>query len=260
VVRWPGHRADPAQLAAFLKLTGLPGGPHLPLLYPQVFAFRLQMVAVTHPAFPLPIWRALQVRNRLLQHRSIPRDAAMELESAIAGHRVLAKGAEIDIRTSVHVGGELMWEGLTTFYYRGGFGPSQDAEPQMEPPSLPPGGEAANWELPMAASKPFARMTGDYNGIHRWNWYARLMGFSRAFFHPQMIVGLCMARLGLPAQDGPQSLDLWLKGPVYTGSHVRLLSARRDNSVEFGLQLEKDERPAILGRWTPNGPVQLGGG
>src|SRR6185369_10158497 len=39
-----------------------------PVLFPQVVGFRLQMALLTHPAYPLPIWTALQVRNRLVRH------------------------------------------------------------------------------------------------------------------------------------------------------------------------------------------------
>lgn len=42
------------------------------------------------------------------------------------------------------------------------------------------GGSGVGWRL--------ARMTGDYNGVHRWDCYARLFAFPRAFFHPQMTV------------------------------------------------------------------------
>jgi hypothetical protein len=92
-------------------------------------------------------------------------------------------------------------------------------------------------------------MTGDYNGIHRWHWYARLFGFQRAFFHPQMIAGQCMSRLPAPDPARSQRLDLWLKGPVYFHSHVGLCAATAENVTVFALTLRGDERPVIIGRW-----------
>jgi hypothetical protein len=52
-------------------LTGLPPDGYLPTIYPHAFGFRLQMVILIHPAFPIPIWSALQIRTR----RGIPATA-----------------------------------------------------------------------------------------------------------------------------------------------------------------------------------------
>src|SRR6185369_4894662 len=67
-VQWTGLRFEPAQLEDFCRNTGLPLDAGVPVLFPQVAGFRLQMALLTHPAYPLPIWTALQVRNRLVRH------------------------------------------------------------------------------------------------------------------------------------------------------------------------------------------------
>lgn len=247
-VRWCQHRVDQRQLVDFLELTGLRADTYLPTIYPHVFGFRLQMVILTHPAFPIPIWSALQIRNHLLQHRPIPLKSALDLETRVAGQRILEKGAEVDLHTTVKLGTVLVWESLNTFYYRGRFGEASAASPLSRSPDIP-ARAVAGWRLPAGVGWRFARMTGDYNGIHRWHWYARLLGFRQAFFHPQMIVGQCMARLDAPAPEHAQRLDLWLKGPVYFNSDVSLRAATTEHGTEFALMLQGYERPAILGRW-----------
>ncbi len=248
IVRWRKHRVDRSQLLDFLQLTGLRADASLPMIYPHVFGFRLQMVVLTHPTFPIPIWRALQIRNHLVQHRSIPLDSALDLETCVAGQRILEKGAEVDLRTTVSVGAERMWESLNTFYYRGRFGRPETASTLSNSPQIPTP-IVAQWHLPSGVGWRFARMTGDYNGIHRWHWYARLSGFQQAFFHPQMVAGQCMSHLPAPDPEKPQRLDLWLKGPVYFNSVVSLRAATVENVTAFALTLRGDERPVILGRW-----------
>ena len=71
VARWRGHRADPEDLGAFARATGLPAGRCLSILYPHVVGFRLSMAVLTHPAFPVPIWGVVQTRNHLLCRRPI---------------------------------------------------------------------------------------------------------------------------------------------------------------------------------------------
>jgi hypothetical protein len=255
VARWRRHRVDRRQLAAFCALTGLRSNAHLPMIYPHVFGFRLQMVVLTHPHFPIPIWGALQIRSRLLQRQPIPCDRELDLETGIAGQRILDKGMEVDLRTTVSVSSEPVWESLNTIYYRGRFGAGGEPSPSSSPPEAP-ATPVASWRLPDGVGWQLARMTGDYNGIHRWHWYARRFGFRRAFFHPQLIVGQCMAQLRGPARDEPQQLKLWLKGPAYFGAVVSLRAYEIGESCAFALMVQGDERPALLGHWSSAGTAQ----
>lgn len=248
-VRWRGHRLARAELERFNRLAGLPSGAGPTVLHPQVFAFRLQMVVVTHRAFPLPIWGALQVRNHLLLHAPIPVDADLDLETGVAEQRILEKGAEVDLHTELRHEGRLLWEGLSTFYYRGRHGPAEAPTPRARQPEIG-GGEAASWVTGTYGGWLAAGLTGDYNGIHYWSWYARRFGFRRAFHHPQIVLGQILARLPAPPADGPCRLDAWLKGPVYYGSRVHLQASAAPDTA-FALRSDADERPAILGRLRP---------
>jgi hypothetical protein len=58
---WRGFRIDREQLGAIRRLSGgiAADDDRLAILLPQVTGFRLAMATLTHPAWPLPIWRAL---------------------------------------------------------------------------------------------------------------------------------------------------------------------------------------------------------
>lgn len=244
---WRGYRTRRRELARFLALTGLRADGLLPLLYPHVVGFRLLMAVLTLPAYPLPLWRALQVRNHLVQHRPIPAGAELEFETRVAGQRVLDKAAEVDLHTAVRGADGLLWESLNTFYYRGRFGGSNAASPLTAGPAVGPR-PAGQWQTPKGAGLRFARLTGDYNPLHWWNAAARRSGFARAFHHPQLVLGQCLARLPAGEAERPQRLDTWIKGPVYYGTAVRLRASELDGGLAFALDVEGDERPALLGR------------
>jgi hypothetical protein len=108
--------------------------------------------------------------------------------------------------------------------------------------------------MPEGGGWAFGRLTGDYNGIHTWNWYARRLGFRAAFSHPQRAAGLCLARLREPQADA-QTLDLWIKGPVFYGAEVMLRAVDDERGVRFGLALAGDPRPAIAGAWSGAGQI-----
>jgi acyl dehydratase len=245
-VRWKA-RPDPARLEVFLRATGLDAKRGVPVLYPMVFTFPLQMVILTHPACPLPIWKVLQIRNHMLQQGPIPAGAALEAEAAVMGQRILERGMEMDVHASVRVGGEVAWEGLTTYFYRGRFGTPGPASP-LASAELGQTREVARWRTDAGGGFAFSRVSGDYNGIHHWSPYARLFGFRGAFHHPHAVAGQCLARIAEPGAPA-QRLDLWLKGPVYYGSEVGLATAVEEEGSAFTVTERDSSRPALVGRW-----------
>lgn len=249
VVSWRQHQVDRRQLDTFLGLTDLRAGGHLPLLFPHVQSFRLQMMILTHPMFPVPIWGALQIRNHLLQHRRIATGEVLDLETRVAGGRFLEKGAEVDLYSTVRSGAEVVWESLNTVYYRGRFGPPGEVSPLARSPEMA-GEVCARWRMPSGTGRRFGGLTGDYNPIHLSSWYARLFGFKKSFLHPQLSLGLCMAHLAGCEEPEGHRLDAWLKGPVYYGSAVTLRAAVSESESVFALLEDGDDRPRIVGRWS----------
>ena len=240
------HRPEAAELARFHALSGLPESETLPLLYPHTIGFPLHMAILTQPAFPLPIWRMLQIRNRIVQHAPLPRDAALDIAVKIAGHRIVEKGAEFDMHATVRIGEAVAWESLNTFYARGRFGmPTEDAV--LEAPKVSPG-DTASWHMLAGGGWHYGGLSGDYNPLHLWSGYARKHGFARAFFHPQRVLGQCLAKLPQPAPALPLRLDAWLKGPVFYGAEVTMGIAQETDGTVFALNVEGDQRPAIIGR------------
>ena len=125
--------------------------------------------------------------------------------------RILEKGVEVDLHTTVGVERRVAWESLNTFYYRGRFGVTDRPSPMTASPEA--GDEVVDrWRTPSTGGFAFGGWTGDYNGIHWLNPYARLLGFRRAFHHPQVVVGQVLARLPAAASGAPRRLDIWAQG------------------------------------------------
>jgi acyl dehydratase len=246
---WSGVRLATRHQETFRKATGLDG---LSVLYPHVLGFRLQMAVLTSRAFPLPIWNALQVRNRLTLHRPLAPQASYDFEARVAAQRPTEKGLEVDLVTRLMRDGACDWESSITYFYRGR--PGADAAVAPPPsPDLSDAAVVARQQMPTTGRLAFARLTGDYNGIHFWDAYAHRFGFPAAFLHPQRVAALCMARLcrgGLaPPSAEAQRLDLWLKGPVFYAADTVLSATREEASIRFGIALAGEVRTAIAGLW-----------
>lgn len=248
VARWRNVRVAPRDLEDFRALAEQPRGEFLPLLLPHALGFRLQMAVLTQPAFPVPIWRMLQVRNRLVQHRAVACGASVDFEVRLADHRVLDKGFEVDLHCALLHAGTLAWESRNTFYARGRFGFVRGEAHSV--PSIDAAGDTvARWAAATHGALRFGALTGDYNGIHLWNAYARGLGFRRAFLHPQRVLGACLARLAGFRPEAPQMLEALLKGPVPYGADVSLRARANADALCFSLSVDADPRPALLGRW-----------
>lgn len=257
---WRGYRVEPAAvelLRATAEMDAEDSSSRLDILYPQVTGFRLIMAMLTNPAWPLPIWNALQVRNRLRLHAPLTAGVDFELEAHMSGWRVLASSLEIDIHTTLAQAGACRWESIVTFYYRGRFGAETQGGVAIGAGSSPPAVtsealEVASWNVGCEDRWRFAKLTGDYNGLHQWDWYARRMGFPAAFPHPQRVLGQSLARLPDPG-PAPLELDLWIRGPVFFGRDVTMRhhSQAGSGARGFGLWLEGESRPALLGTLGP---------
>lgn len=244
--RWQGFTIRPDQHAAVRRVTGLEPGSGLDVLLPQVIGFRALMALLTHRAVPLPIWRVLQVRSELLLHRSLPAGAGLELRAGVATQRILEKGMEVDLTAELRAEGQPVWEGTTTFYYRGRFG-EPGPEPATRRPPAVGGTPVARWRSPRGGGWRMGQLTGDFNPLHWWSGQARRQGFAGAFHHPQVVLGQGLSRLALP--EPPFTLATWVRGQVYQGAEVTLRAESAPGAGAFAVSAEGDERPALLGAW-----------
>ncbi len=252
--RWDGLHIDAGHLKAFCRATGLPEHGYAPIIYPHVIGFRLQMALLTHRAFPLPVWIALQIRNRLVQHRHLRVGERFDLETHIGTNRIVDKGTEIDLVSRLMHETNCCWESEVTYFFRGRFGSPADVS-SAAAPDLAHAPVVDRFTIPSDGGWNFGVLTGDYNGIHWSNWYARRFGFRAAFPHPQRVAGICLGRLEGP-QSEAQTLQIWIKGPLFYGSAVALSAATEPGGTRFGVCLESDHRFALSGQWRAGDAVQ----
>ncbi len=243
---WSGHRSSPRELEDFFRLSGMAPGAGLSILYPHTVSFPMLMAVLSHPAFPLPIWKVLQVRNRLVQHQPIAPDAVLDFSVRTGERRVLAKGVEMDLLVAAHSGGRSVWEAVDTFYARGNYGAATPGEAAASPAVAATA--ATEWRMPQHGRWRYGLLSGDLNPLHMSNWYARRFGYAGAFTHPQRAIGQCLGHLGA-AHHAPMQLDTWIKGPVFYGAQLALRSEPRAAEQLFALHVDGDARPAIVGRF-----------
>jgi hypothetical protein len=173
---------DPAELAAYARVCRFDLGNTLPVTYPHVLAFPLQVALMSDRSFPLALPGLVHVRNRIEQLRAISMDEPLDLEvwaERFATHR---SGATVDLCASVSAGGEEVWRGRSTYLARGANAPEGAPESDVEV-RIGEVHPAASWRVPDDAGRRYAAVSGDVNPIHLSGLAAKAFGFKRAIAH-----------------------------------------------------------------------------
>ncbi len=244
-----GLALAPAHLAAYRAACARWPGHAVPLEYPLSLLFPYHLELFARPELPFRFPKLLGLRNHVVQRRPLALADRLDLEAVLEEARVLPKGLELTVRTTLSAGAERPWESVHLYLLRGAFGGSD--EPRPDPvPALPAETDELRFAAPPAGGREFARLTGDWNGLHWSRSWARALGFRRDFAHTQRIVSACLSRLPAPG-EGAVRLDVSFKGPVYYGSPLALRTADAAGARLFELFCGDEPRPAFRGRLAP---------
>jgi hypothetical protein len=244
---WRGFKIDRGHLKRFMDACRLAPSDTMPIAFPLVFAFPLHMSMVCHGQFPLSYVRMMQISNHIIQHCPVHVHETMDVSCDIVGQRVVYKGLEMDIYTVLEIVGQPVWESIHTYFFPGNFGEPDQPSRLFKLSPLPENCVKKTWKMPNGGGFCFGLMAGDYNPIHYFAPYGRLMGFRRDFAHSQITIALCLRHLPAFPEGQPVCLDVSIKGPVYYGSNVTMRLSDAEESHGFELYCEDNPRPCIKG-------------
>jgi acyl dehydratase len=230
-----GVQVDPAELAAYSRVCGFGLGNTLPVTYPHVLAFPLQLVLMSDRAFPLALPGFVHVRNRIEQLRLIGADEPLDLEvwaERFAKHRA---GATVDLHASVRAGGEEVWRERSTYLSRGATAPEGAPESDAAVSVVDLERPAATWRIPDDAGRRYAKVSGDVNPIHLSGLTAKAFGFKRAIAHGMWVKARALAALSGRLPDAVTA-DVGFRKPLFLPSTVTLSTAEAGGGWDFAVR------------------------
>lgn len=188
-------RADAATLSAYQTLLGEPGTDELPAGYVHVLAFPLAMALMVRPDFPLPVLGMVHTANRVVQHRPLVLGETFSARAEARSPRRHRRGTEIDLVVTVESGGQVVWEGTSTYLAKGRTLPGAAQAPEA-PSEAEAGGEViALWSLPADTGKRYGEVSGDRNPIHTSRVGAKAFGFPRPIAHGMYTASRALSQL-----------------------------------------------------------------
>jgi hypothetical protein len=114
-----GVRTDANHLADYAAVCGFRLTDTLPVTYPHIAAFGLQLALMTDAEFPFAPMGAVHVANTITAHRPLHTSETYDVRVHAAHLRPHPRGRLIDLVSVASVDGESVWEETTTLLNRG---------------------------------------------------------------------------------------------------------------------------------------------
>ncbi len=245
--RRAGLRIEHRHLKAFYEICHIRPLPSLHILYSLTLCYPYMMRILCRREMPFSLFKVLNTRTSITMLRAIGPDEVFNIDCYNAPVRIISKGLEADIVSEIRVGGEKVWQSITTYFLRGRFGQGEKSHTPLRLAPIADAPVIKEWYLPAKDRFRFARVSGDTNGLHYGAPYARMQGFKRDFAQPIRIVAECVSSLPDVDMKRPVRLDFFLKGPVYYESTLVLKNKRMKDKNRFDLYCQGNSKPCISG-------------
>ncbi len=234
-----------SHVEAFAAVCGFPAKDTVPLPYPHLLAFPMQMAIMSDPGFPAPAIGTVHLENSITAHRPLAIGETVNVTVNVGAGHPHPKGTVYDFTTLVRTDDETVWE-ETSSYLRRGQGDADASSGSVFPDADPSG---TVWQLPADLGRRYAAVSGDHNPIHLYALTAKALGFPRQIAHGMWTMARCVAALEnrLP---GAVRVDVAFKKPVLLPGSVAFGSAPVDGGYAFSLSDPRSGAPHLAGRTT----------
>lgn len=254
-----GVEADREQVAAYARVCGFALRDRLPVTYPHVLAFPLQMAVMADGDFPFGAVGLVHVENRIVQQRPIGFDEELTIKVKPTKLKPHSHGRTFSLQTRVLSGRRKVWESTSTILRRGSASAdgANSANRQERRGSLEVGAKFnadaeanAEWKLGADLGRRYGAVSGDRNPIHMHSLSAKMLGFPRAIAHGMWTKARCLAALEGRLPDA-FAVDVRFRKPILLPGRVEFLSNLEGEAIEFAVRDAKRGTPHLEGRVEP---------
>jgi acyl dehydratase len=176
-----GVTQDLARLADYDRVCGFALSEVVPPTWLHVLTFGLHIELLSGRESTIRLAGVVHVSNRMRLHRPVVVTETLHVAARATNLRPHKRGALLDIAGEIHVDGELVWDGVSTYLAPG-------AKVSGTPEQLPreeyvPAAPIAQWRLPADLGRQYRHVSGDPNPIHTSRLAAKAFGFARPIIH-----------------------------------------------------------------------------
>ncbi|MBV9603823.1 MAG: hypothetical protein JO027_01880 [Solirubrobacterales bacterium] len=229
---------DPDRLSAYNRVCGFDLRDEIPVTYPHILAFPLQLALMTDPSFPFGAIGLVHIANRIAQHRSIRSSERLDIVVRATPVEPHPRGKQFSLISEVRVGDELVWEEVSTNLKRGGSSENGGKPPGAELPKAEDLPATATWSLGGDLGRRYGSVSGDLNPIHVHPLTARLFGFKSAIAHGMWTKARCLGALQARLPEA-FTVEVAFKKPIFLPGKVEFCEAAVPAAafdIQFGVR------------------------
>lgn len=212
-----------SQLLAYRQVSGLGKSDQLPVLFPQIMAFPLQMALLTDRDMPFPVMGLVHLTNEAELLVPISTGDQLALSCSLGSQQVTASGICFEVLTQAHNQQQkLVWRGSAAMLYR--CRTQAIAAVNSDTVRRQPKADDSprRWRLAADTGRRYARLSRDLNPIHLFSLSAKLFGFNRHIAHGMCMASRCLADAEAQLPAPPYRVSTQFKRPVSLPSTVAL--------------------------------------
>lgn len=256
----PTLTLDAEHIARYAALCGFQAAHGVPLTYPHMLAFPLNMMLMADSRFPYSMLGMVHLANSIEQHAPLSAGQQIRMEVRYGVLLTHEKGQVFTLTTQVHdlAEGALLWESCSTYLrtgIRAPFGiPYQSRIAEVCSPQA-----QEEWVIDANIGRRYAAVSGDLNPIHLYTFAARLFGFRRAIAHGMWTKARALASV-MPARPiNGAAVQVEFKTPLYLPGKATLwvdpyqqageIAADQWPGQAFEVKDERGEKPYLRGHW-----------
>ncbi len=217
----------------------------VPLPYPHMLSFPLQLKALADRSFPAPAMGMVHLDNAITQHRPIAFGETLGVEMSVGEGVPHPAGTIFLFKTAGTVGDELVWEETSAYLSRGRRNP--DAEWPDTYERVPAG--PVTWKLPANLGRKYGAVSGDINPIHLSAPTAKALGFKRQIAHGYWTMARSVAALDNRLPDAVK-VEASFRKPTFLPSTVAFGARPTESGYAFSLTKAGSDTIHLLGRTT----------
>ena len=242
-----GVRPDQNQVSDYARVCGFGLRDTLPVTYPHILAFPLQMAIMSDGSFPFGAVGLVHIENRITHHRPIGIGETLSIVVSPTPLQPHPKGRSFSLLTRISIDGELAWTEQSTMLRRGK-GSETGTPVTGKIPSLESGTPAnATWQLPGDLGRRYGAVSGDRNPIHMHSLTARPLGFHSAIAHGMWTKARSLAQLESRLPDS-FTAEVRFRKPVFLPAKVDFATVEEDGQTLFSVRDARKSTPHLDGR------------
>lgn len=234
-------------VGAYARLCGFAPEQGVPITWPHILAFPLQMRLMLGADFPYPAMGLVHLHNRIRQHARLNIGDRLTLTAKAGRFLSHDKGQAFTLETTATRDGATAWEGTSVYLRLGRPG-------QGDPASVLAGDEADRlveaWTVAADLGRRYARVSGDANPIHTSALGARLFGFRRAIAHGMWTKARAIAALSPLTPLDVAEVEVAFRAPLFLPGQAGLYVGSAGTSRDFEVRDAAGARAHLRGRLT----------